>query len=94
MGDRLPSIRELAKTLSVNPSTIVKAYTELQHAGVIELAHGKGVFVSAVKNVVSDQEMQKTLRRLIRQLVMEARQMGASEEDVDKVLKEEWHRKD
>src|SRR5210317_1011212 len=45
-GDQLPSIRELATRLSVNPATIVKAYNELQNEGVMEIKQGKGAFVS------------------------------------------------
>ena len=45
-GDRLPSIRDLSRRLAINPSTVVKAYTELQHEGLIEMKHGRGVFVS------------------------------------------------
>ena len=43
----LPSIRELAKSLAVNPTTIVKAYGELAHEGVILIQHGRGAFVAA-----------------------------------------------
>jgi GntR family transcriptional regulator len=42
----LPSIGQLSGDLAVNPTTIVKAYSELQHEGVIELQHGKGVFLT------------------------------------------------
>ena len=45
-GARLPSIRELARALAVNPTTVVKAYTELQHAGIIDMKHGKGAFLT------------------------------------------------
>ena len=45
-GDQLPSIRDLATSLSVNPATIVKAYNELQNEGVMEIKQGKGAFVS------------------------------------------------
>jgi GntR family transcriptional regulator len=45
-GDQLPSIRELARFLAVNPTTIVKAYGELAHDGVIEIRHGRGAFVA------------------------------------------------
>lgn len=44
--EKLPSIRMLAKKLAVNPGTVVKAYHELEHGGVIYSQHGKGVFVA------------------------------------------------
>src|SRR5690348_4050044 len=46
-GDRLPSIRELAQTLAVNPTTVVRVYGDLEHEGLIEMQHGRGAFVTA-----------------------------------------------
>ena len=71
-GDQLPSIRDLAQRLSINPTTVVKAYGELQHAEVIEMRHGKGVFVSERSVRMSDRERDKALRRLARQLAVAA----------------------
>lgn len=41
-GDQIPSIRELANAMAVNPTTVVKAYSELEAEGIIEKRHGKG----------------------------------------------------
>jgi GntR family transcriptional regulator len=46
-GEQLPGIRPLAEELVINPNTVAKAYRELEHAGIIELRHGSGAFVSA-----------------------------------------------
>jgi GntR family transcriptional regulator len=88
-GDRLPSIRELAKKLGVNPTTVVKAYTELEHEGVIERKQGKGVFVSEKARSLSNVEADKVLRRLARGLAVEARQLGVSKEMAVRLLREE-----
>lgn len=45
-GDQLPTIRKLAEDLVMNPNTVVRAYRELEHEGVIELRHGSGAFIS------------------------------------------------
>lgn len=82
VGDRLPSIRELARALSVNPTTVVKAYGELGHEGVIELQHGRGAFVAQAAPRLSADEREQALERLARQLAVEAGQMGASDEQV------------
>ncbi|MBI3416288.1 MAG: GntR family transcriptional regulator, partial [Verrucomicrobia bacterium] len=89
VGDQLPSIRELAQTLAVNPTTVVKAYTELEHDGVVEMRHGRGAFVSAGATRLSAREREQTVRRLARQLLVEAKQMGAAKDLVLRVLKEE-----
>lgn len=88
-GDQLPSIRELSQALAVNPTTIVKAFSELGHEDVIQIRHGKGAFVAAGARQRSERQREKALRRLARQLAVEAVQMGASVEQVVQVLNEE-----
>src|SRR5262245_9982053 len=46
-GDQLPAIRKLAEDLVMNPNTVVRAYRELEHEGIIELRHGSGAFISS-----------------------------------------------
>ncbi|CUO66858.1 GntR family transcriptional regulator [Clostridium paraputrificum] len=54
-GDKLPSVRELASMLTVNPNTISKAYSRLEDEGMIETLKGKGTFVRAgAKELVLD----------------------------------------
>jgi len=50
-GDQMPSIRTLAEELVVSHNTIAKAYTELQHEGVLELRHGSGAFISTTRRM-------------------------------------------
>ena len=88
-GDQLPSIRELAQKLSVNPTTVVKAYSELEHGEVIEMQHGKGVFVTERSVRMSDREREKALRRIARQLAVEAAQMKAPTVLVLRIVQEE-----
>ena len=88
-GDQLPSIRELSQSLAVNPTTVVKTYSELEHEGVIEMRHGKGAFVAEGAGKLSEREREKLLRRLARQLAVEAVQMGANEQLVVRLLSEE-----
>ena len=75
--DQLPSIRELAQALAINPTTVVRVYSELEREGVVEMRHGKGAFITASGRRLSASERDRTLRRLARQLAVEARQMGA-----------------
>ncbi len=46
-GDQLPTIRKVAEDLVMNPNTVVRAYRELEHDGVLELKHGSGAFIRA-----------------------------------------------
>ena len=44
-GEQLPAIRKIAEDLVMNPNTVVRAYRELEHEGVVELKHGSGAFI-------------------------------------------------
>ncbi len=90
-GDQLPSIRDLAVRASVNPTTVVKCYTELQHEGVVEMKHGKGAFVAASSSELSDAERRKILMQLAQQLVVEAKQLGAAQDLVESVVRDAWN---
>ncbi len=61
IGDPLPSVRQLAKELVVNPNTVAKAYAELVRDGVLETQAGRGAYVAKRRSVFSKAER---LRRL------------------------------
>lgn len=88
-GDRLPSIRELAQTLAVNPTTVVRVYADLEHEGVVEMQHGRGAFVTARSFRMSSAQRDRKIRELARRLVVEAAQMGAPASQVLKAVREE-----
>jgi len=61
---RLPSVRQLAMDLSINPNTIVRAYMELEKRGVIYSIPGKGSFVSPQTAEVINQQKERIYREL------------------------------
>ena len=65
-GDKLPSVRELATQLSINPNTIQRAYRELEAKGIIETLLGKGCFVCAIQSP-GWEELDKAVLRLMAQ---------------------------
>jgi len=87
-GDKLPSARDLAATLSVNPNTIVHAYGELETRGIIEKRRGLGTFVREDAPV---ETMRKAmLREIAKTFVNEVRQLGVENEEAMAALKEAW----
>lgn len=84
-GDRLPSIRQLASELRINPSSAVKAYNELFHAGVIYLDQGRGTFVSDNPQVVV-QSRERLLRADLEALLDRAEARGFSGRQVVRAL--------
>lgn len=75
-GDEIPSIRVLAQRLKVTPNTVVKAYDELEAAGVIEKRHGAGTFVTDTRTPLARRERERIIEQRIDALLTEAHQLG------------------
>ena len=75
-GAQLPSVRQLAGELVINPNTVVRAYRELEHAGMLEGVAGRGWFVSYVALRLRDDERRERLQEFIDRLWIEGRALG------------------
>ena len=84
-GDQLPSVKEVVDSLSVNPNTVVKAFGELAHQGLVVRRQGVGTFVAAAPPVTSLPVAPKLLASLAR-WVDRARQDGLSSEQIRMLL--------
>ena len=84
-GDQLPSVKEIVDALSVNPNTVVKAFSELEHQGMVVRRQGVGTFVSAAPPLASLAVAPKLLGPLAR-WVERARQDGLSAEQIRLLL--------
>jgi GntR family transcriptional regulator len=88
-GEELPPIRTLALQLKVTPNTIVKAYGELEAAGVVHKRQGSGTFISEGKpRQVALRERRRVIEQRIDALLAEAHQLSFSMEDVLKMVRE------
>jgi GntR family transcriptional regulator len=81
-GDRLPTVRQLAVDLSINPNTVIRAYRELEIEGVLETHQGSGTFVSTRKPDIDRLERQRMLDQILTDLLARASTYGLSLEDV------------
>jgi GntR family transcriptional regulator len=86
-GDQLPTIRKLAEDLVMNPNTVIRAYRELEHEGIVELRHGSGAFIresgGTRARVIHEAQdiMQTTLDRLL--------SLGLSADEIRRVFDNE-----
>ena len=64
-GDKLPSVRELAQQLSINPNTIQRAYRELEVGGVIQTIPGKGCFVCGIPEAPDWEKLDAAVAQLL-----------------------------
>jgi GntR family transcriptional regulator len=81
-GDQLPTVRQLAVDLAVNPNTIVRAYRELEIRGVLETHQGTGTFVGNKKVKLSDVERQRRLDRIAADFIARAGAEGFTVNDL------------
>lgn len=87
-GQRLPSIRELAKQLKINPRTVVKSYEELRAAGLAVMRQGQGVFITENQTQASAKTRQKAIADMTRRLFSEAMRIGAHKEEILRIVNE------
>ena len=83
--EHLPSVRQLAAELAINPNTIQKAYAELERQGVIYSLPGRGNFISPNIGAVAKQELQRQMQQLTIQL-QQAKNAGAAKTEVQALL--------
>lgn len=88
-ADALPSVRQLAIELRVNPATVVQAYRELEGQGFVEIRHGAGTFVRELAPGRRARERAHQARALVRKLLADARRMGVSLSEVQKAIEDE-----
>jgi GntR family transcriptional regulator len=87
-GARLPSIRELGRDLRINPRTVVKAYEELQNAGLVVMRHGQGAFIATNRGHIPAGARRKAIGDLARRLLAEASRMGATPAEVLEIVED------
>jgi GntR family transcriptional regulator len=86
-GDQLPTIRKLAEDLVMNPNTVVRAYRELEHEGVLELKHGSGAFIreSAGSRASLIHKAQSVVQSAIERLIA----LGLTEDELRRAFENE-----
>ena len=85
-NEKLPSVRNLAVTLSINPNTIQRAYNELENEGYIYSIPGKGNFVSP--SVSRDEGRVMELKKKLVEILAELKYLGITYEELEGILRE------
>ncbi|MBO4991231.1 MAG: GntR family transcriptional regulator [Firmicutes bacterium] len=85
-GEKLPSVRELSRILTVNPNTVQKAYRELERQGYVYTVTGLGCFAASLADIRRDEtaihQLTETLRTTLRQLTY----LGFTRQEIDALL--------
>ena len=81
-GDRLPTVRQLAVDLSINPNTVSRAYTELELTGLVETQMGSGTFVGQRRVQQDEIERKRLLDEVCQELLARASTHGFTLDDI------------
>ena len=84
-GTQLPTVRQLAVDLAINPNTVIRAYRELEIRGILDTQQGSGTFVGQQKTPSSSPERKQRLQQLASEFVARA---GAAGFTVDELLEQ------
>src|SRR3954470_4046051 len=87
-GDQLPTVRQVAVDLEINPNTVLRAYRELEIRGVLDTQQGTGTFVSDRKAPQDDAEHGRQLEQLVGEFVARAGAGGFTVEELIESLRE------
>src|SRR5688500_650088 len=79
-GDQLPTVKDVVAALAINPNTVLKAYRELEHEGLVQARPGRGTFVT---RTLTDNTLAAhgPLRQDLRRWLAKARKAGLDDED-------------
>jgi GntR family transcriptional regulator len=81
-GDRLPTVRQLAVDLSVNPNTVSRAYNELELTGLVETHMGSGTFIGNQRVERDEVERRRILEQICQEFLSRASSHGFTLEDI------------
>ncbi len=86
VGDKLPTVKEVVAEVAINPNTVMKAYWQLEHEGLVEGRQGVGTFVSRRPSGPPPDTQARLARRLER-WVQSARAEGLDDESIEAMLR-------
>jgi len=92
VGEQLPGIRTLSEQLVINPTTVAKAYRELEHQGVLELRHGAGAFISKNARARKLADCLAGAQELVGKTVARLREQSLTEEEIRRLFEAEFRR--
>lgn len=90
-GAAIPSVRELSRSLRVNPATVSKAYQRLTEAGLLEVRRGEGTFVAELTGDKLSAERNRLLQEAAAEFVHVAGSVGASRDEATRAAELMWN---
>ena len=86
--DKLPSVREMATNLNVNPNTLQRSYQELERLGIVYTQRGMGTFVGEDENMVNDLKKEMA-KEVIDSFILRMKSLGFTDNEIIKSISKE-----
>lgn len=86
-GEQLPSVRQIAEELLINPNTVARAYRELEHEGILDLKHGSGAYIR--DSVVARGQLLQRARTVVRAALERLDSYEVSEDEIRRLVESE-----
>jgi GntR family transcriptional regulator len=86
-GEQLPSVRQMAEDLLINPNTVARAYRDLEQEGVIELKHGSGAFIS--DSIAPPSKSMHKAQAVVKSAIDQLTSFDLAEEEIRRLIENE-----
>jgi GntR family transcriptional regulator len=90
-AEQLPSVRQMAEDLVINPNTVARAYREMEHAGIIELKHGSGAFIR--ESIVPRARLMQKAQTIVQSALERLSSLDLSEDEIRRLIENELSRR-
>ena len=90
-GDQLPTVRQVAVDLAINPNTVMRAYREMEIRGILDTQQGAGTFIAEQQPALPEEERNRRLDQLANDLVARAGSLGFTLAEVLELLEQMHH---
>lgn len=94
-GDKLPTVRDLAASIMINPNTVAKAYQELEREGIIQTMRGRGTFLAVPQQQITNEEKARVIGELLEKMLVESHHLQITEDELLDLLTQgvrSWYR--
>jgi len=87
-GDQLPTVRQVAVDLAINPNTVMRAYREMEIRGILDTQQGAGTFIAEQRASIPKEERQRQLAQLVGEFISRAGLLGLTLEELMQALRD------
>jgi GntR family transcriptional regulator len=85
-GDQLPTVKDVVSMVAINPNTVLRAYRELEHDGMVEIRLGRGTYIAAASGPALARNAYENLAKRLKRWVVDARAQGLDDSAISRMI--------